>query len=269
MAAPPLASASSPVAAPTVPAPVRAAAPRAATVRDRGLARHESLRADRWTANGTVKVSGGVEVGTATVTGTVSVGGGISAGAFRMRGTFEVDGPVVVRDLLFARGNLHCESTVRAGDLTLEGTGRFAGTVTVERAGTVRGTLIAPSVSAGLLELTGSATVPGAVRAAGVSADFRHRSSLGAVTARRVRLYGRVPNLVDKVFFQFEPVRVDRIEADSVELAGVDVGFVRAKEIVLGRGAHVTALEGTVVRRHPSSSVGPESKSPPPYGLRR
>jgi len=62
---------------------------------------------------------------------------------------------------------------------------------------------------------------------------------------------------------------VDRIEAESVKLEGVKVAFVRAPQVILGRGCHVTEVDGTIVRRHPSSHVGPESRSLPPYGLRR
>lgn len=243
--------------------------PSLVTVADHGIVRHDSLRAERWTADGSVKVSGDVEVGSADVAGTVSVGGRLSARALRSRGTLEVEGPVEVRELLSTRGNAHLGSTVHAGQLALDGDARIGGAVTVDREGTVRGNVHAPSLTAGLLELDGSATIPGEVRALEVLARFRLRSELGEVRARRVRLFGRVSTLVDKVFFRFEPVTVERVEADSVELEAVEVAFVRAKEIVLGRDAHVTTLEGTVVRRHPSSSVGPESKSPPPYGLRR
>jgi cytoskeletal protein CcmA (bactofilin family) len=231
--------------------------------------RHDAVRTERWKANGTVKVSGGVDVTTADVTGTISVGGALTAGSFRARGTLDVDGTVEVRELLAARGNVHCSATVHALDLSLVGTVRIGGAVSVDRTFTLRGVLHAPSVTAGVLEVDGSVEVPGEVRALNLLADLRHRSTLGSVRARRVRLRGRAPNVVDKVFFHLDPVTVERIEADSVELESVDVAFVRAKEIVLGRHAHVTAVEGTIVRRHPSSSVGPESKSPPPYGLRR
>lgn len=141
--------------------------------------------------------------------------------------------------------------------------------MSVERTLTSRGVLEAPSVAAGVLSLEGSATVPGEIRAIQVEAELPQASVIGSVVARTVRLHGRVSNLLDKVFFREGRTRVERVEADRVELEGADVRFVRAKEIVLGRESHVTEVEGTIVRRHPSSSVGPEVKSPLPYGLRR
>ena len=268
MAAP--STASGPVRAAGAPDPTRTpGGPRGARVADHGITLHDAITAERWTANGTVKVAGAVDVGSADVAGTVSVAGGLTADAFRARGTLEVDGPVRVQELFLVRGDARCGGGLRSGDLTIDGTVRVEGPVTVDRTLSLDGTLHAPSVSAGVLEAVGAMVVPGEVRGATVIAELRRASALGSVVARHVRLRGHVPNVVDKVFFHLEPVTVGRVEADGVELTGVDVAFVRAKEIVLGRDAHVTALEGTVVRRHPSSSVGPRSRSPPPYGLRR
>lgn len=260
------ASASGPRPAPP-PTPNRRRRP--APVQDRGIAFHDAVRVDRWRADGTVKVSGDVEVGAGEVTGTLSVGGKVVAGELAARATIEVDGPVEVRGAFSVRGILRTGSTVHAGELTTVGVLRSAGAVTVDRTATLRGTVHAPTLSVGFLLLDGAAEVAGEVRGGGVRAEFRHRSSLGSVVAPRVRLRGHVPNLVDKVFFHFEPTTVGRVEADHAELEAVDVEFVRAKEVVLGRHAHVREVEGTVVRRHPTSSVGPESKSPPPYGIRR
>jgi cytoskeletal protein CcmA (bactofilin family) len=261
-------------AGPPVPAPPSAPAPDRAVARearrtDRGIVRHESVHAERWQAGGSVKVIREVDVGSARVTGSLVVGGGLSADEFRSRGTLEVQGALRVRGVFFARGSFHGAAEVRAGDLTLEGTARVDGAISVERAFTLKGTLDAPSVVAGLLEADGMLRVPGEIRGLSVRAGLRPRSALGRVTAREVRLSGHIPNLVDKAFFREERVTVERIEADTVVLAGVDVAFVRAKEVALGRDCHVTAIEGTIVRRHASSTVGPESKSPPPYGLRR
>ena len=258
------------VARPASPPPVAAPTlPRVPRVVDRGIAHHDALRAEVWTARGTVKVTGDVEVVTADVGDALAVGGSVSAAAFSCRGSLEVEGAVRVRDLLRLRGTVHAAGLVHAGDLRLDGSARVVGAVTVDRSATVRGGLLAASVTAELLDLDGSATVPGELRATTVLAEFRRRSAFGKVFGRTVRLRGHVPNLVDKAFFHLDPATVERIEADSVELTAVSVAFVRAKEIVLGRHAHVTAAEGTIVRRHPTSSVGPESKSPPPYGLRR
>ena len=238
-------------------------------VTDRGTGRREALRARRWSVEGTVKVSREVDVGDADVNGNVSIGGPLTAEQFRARGTLDVAGAVVVHGTLAVRGNTHFAATVQASDLQLDGCVRVRGAVTVERTLTSRGVLEAPSVSAGVVSLEGSATVPGELRALQVDAVLPQPSSLGSVQARTVRLHGRVTNLLDKVFFRDSRTLVDRVEADRVELEGVDVRFVRAKEIVLGRESHVTEVEGAIVRRHPSSSVGPEVKSPLPYGLRR
>ena len=143
-----------------------------------------------------------------------------------------------------------------------------------DRAFRVTGQLEAPSIEAGLFELTGSATVPGSVEAGvAVRAHFRGDSALGAVRAPRVEVSGPSPSLIPTllriVFGGSGTVRVDRIEADSAEVSAAEVGFIRARQVVLGAGAHVTTVEGTIVRRHPSSRVGPESRSPPPHGLSR
>jgi cytoskeletal protein CcmA (bactofilin family) len=252
------------------PSAARAATTSAAgTLTERGAVRHDSVRAARWSMTGTAKVTGAVEVGTVDVRGTVVVGATLSAERLRSRGTLEVEGAVDVRGPFSSRGTLRAAAPVHAVELDVEGTARFAGPLTVDRTCHVRGGLHAPALTAGVLTLEGSARIPGEVRAQNVEATFREASQLGHIRAGAVRLRGRVPNLVDKVFFHERTVVVERIDADSVELTGVEAGLVRAQRIVLGRACHVTAVDGTVVSRHPSSSIGPESKSPPPYGLRR
>ena len=255
--------------APKATSPPPSPPPREGIVTDRGTGRREALRARRWSVEGTVKVSREVDVGDADVKGNVSIGGPLTAEQFRAHGTLDVAGVVVVHGTLAVRGNTHFAATVQASDLELDGCVRVRGAVTVERTLTSRGTLEAPSVSAGVVSLEGSATVPGEMRALQVEAVLPQPSSLGNVQARTVRLRGRVTNLLDKVFFRDSRTQVDRVEAERGELEGVNVRFVRAKEIALGRESHVTEVEGTIVRRHPSSSVGPEVKSPLPYGLRR
>jgi len=256
---------------PPEPSPTAAPspAPPSGTIVDRGTVRHDSVRAARWSVTGTAKVTGPVDVGTADVRGTLAVGGRFSADQLRSRGNLEVEGPVEVRGSFSSRGTLRLAATVHAVDLDLAGVARIAGAVTVDRTATVRGILHAPALTVGVLRVEGAAHVPGAVRALSVDATFRETSELGRVEARSVRLRATRPNLVDKVFFHERTVVVERIDAETVDLAGVEVGLVRAQKIVLGRGCHVTAVEGTIVSRHPSSAVGPESKSPVPFGLRR
>jgi cytoskeletal protein CcmA (bactofilin family) len=264
---------STPLRAPPTEGSTGAARPATAlatgTLTERGAVRHDSVRAASWSMTGTAKVTGAVEVGAVDVRGTLVVGATLSAERLRSRGTLEVEGAVDVRGPISSRGILRAAAPVHAVDLDANGVARFAGVLTVDRTCHVRGGLHAPALTASVLMLEGSARIPGEIRAQSVDATFREASQLGHISARAVRLRGKVPNLVDKVFFHERTVVVERIDAESVELTGVEAGLVRAQRIVLGRGCHVTAVDGTVASRHPSSSIGPESKSPPPYGLRR
>ena len=264
------------VAPPTpVPAsPVVPPAPRTGAIRDSGTVRRDSIRASSWTSTGMAKVQGDVDVDTGSATGLVSVGGKLLAGSFRCRGTLEVVGPTEVQDTFSLDGTSHLQAVVHAGTLDARGSLRCPADIRVDRSLTITGMLEAPSVHVGLLELTGSADLPGDVEAVvSVRARFRGDSDLGTIRARSVVLEGPpsnlIPTLFRKVFGGSARVRVGRVEADTVTLAAVDVGFVHAKEVTLGAGAHVTEVEGTIVRRHPSSRVGPESRSAPPHGLTR
>lgn len=243
--------------------------PRDRLVRDRGSVRREEVRAGRWVAEGTVKVTRDVDAESAELQGLVSVGGRLTVGSVRARGTLEVEGAVELREHGRLQGDVRLAGPVHAAELELDGVGRLSGSLTVERTLTARGTLHAPSVTAGVVEVGGAVHIPGEVRALSATFHLTRSSDLGLVRARTVLVHARPPSLVDKVFFRDPTYRIDRIEADAVDLRGVDVGFVRGKSIVLGRDVHVTEAEGTIVRQHPSSLVGPESKSPPPYGLRR
>lgn len=256
-------SSSTPV---TVPPALASREPR---VVDRGIARHESLLAALWRVDGTVKVTRDVDASRAELRGTVSVGGRLAADTLTSRGVLEVGGALDVRSVGRIRGSVRASGPVEARELTVEGSARLESAFAVERTCSIRGSLSAPSVRAGILLLEGEARIPGEVEALRVDATFLRPSALGTVRSPIVRLRGHLPNLVDKVFFHIERSRVERVEADRAELEGIDVHFVRAEQIVLGRGCHVTEVEGTIVRRHPTSSVGPQSKSPPPYGLRR
>lgn len=238
-------------------------------VEDRGTVRRDALRVGRWSVSGTVKVAGDVEAEEMDVRGLVTVGGKLSTGTLRARGTLEVARSLEGRGLVQLHGTLRTGSTAHATDLTVRGTVRTVGALTVDRGASVDGSLDAPEVAVGSLNLKGVARIPGPLRALEVTVASTGTSQFGTVLARTVRLHGKPPSLVDKVFFRERVVSVDRIEADSVDLEGVQVAFVRAPTIVLGRGCHVTEVEGRVVRQHPSSHVGPESRTPPPYGLRR
>lgn len=250
-------------------APSAAPVDRVASVADREIARHDTVRAGRWTVSGTVKVTNDVEVEVADLRGTVSVGGTLRAGRLASRGSLEVERATQVRETVVLRGDARFASTVAATDAEVDGTLRTDGAVTVERTLSGQGTVHAPSVAVGTLRFEGAVRVPGKVEAKQVDLVLSGDSELGTVFAPEVRIRGKLPNLLDKVFFHEQHAHVVRIEAERVELEGVDVDFVRAREIGLGRGCHVREVEGSVVHRHPTSSVGPRSKSVPPYGLRR
>lgn len=269
VASPPPSAPSAPPAAPAKPAPPPPP-PRVGETRDQGTVRRDSVSAERWTARGTAKVTGNVDVGSADLDGSVAIGGKLSADTVRSRGTLEVEGAFDVKGALVTAGALRTAGVFHAGDADLRGTVLTIGAAAVDRTLTVRGSLSAPSLTVGAVTLEGEAEVPGNLEGLySVSGRFTDDSSLGTVKARSVVLRAKVPNLMDKVFFRRIHVTVRSVEADSVDLENVDAYFVRAPEIRLGRDAHITEYEGTIVERHPTARVGFESRSPPPYGLRR
>lgn len=260
--------------APSAPSVPAADLPKAGRLRDSGSVRRASVRAADWSTNGTAKVQGDVEVGTGTTIGLATIGGKLSADAFRASGTFEVVGPVEVRDTLRLDGTVHLQSVVHAGAVDFRGTLRSGGGLRVDRVLSATGSIEAPWAEVGLLDLTGTATIPGELRGlAAVRARFRGDSSIGSIRAKRVVLVGPptalIPKLMRTVFGGSGLVRVGRIEAESVEVSAVTVEFVRGNQVTLGPGSHVREVEGTIVRRHPSSRLGPESWSRPPHGLSR
>jgi cytoskeletal protein CcmA (bactofilin family) len=243
-------------------------------VRDAGAIRHDTVRAMRWTVSGTCKVTGDATAAEATVAGLLSIGGRLTVTRMTVRGTLEVLGGTDVRERADLDGTFHPRGPVHLASARVAGILRTDSDVRVDHDLAIDGALEAASLHVGVLELTGTATVPGEVVASGrIRAGFRGDSSLGPVQAREVSLKGPppglVPSLVRKVFGGNAHVEVERIEADRVELEAVNVGLVRSKEIVLGPGAQVTEIEGTIVRQHPTARVGPESRSRPPHGLSR
>jgi cytoskeletal protein CcmA (bactofilin family) len=260
-------------AAPVAPTPTGVAPPSPTPVedriRDRGSVRRSAIRARRWELRGIAKVVGPVEVGSARLDGTVAVGGPLAAVELTAVGTLEVRGPVSASGTLTVRGGFDAGAIVRARDATFVGPVRAAAEVVVDGTLRVRGSLRAPLVRCGRLEIRGTADLPGTVTATDVDLDLRADSTLGSIVCRRLRLRGPTPTLVDKALGQEALVVVNRVEAETATISGARVGFVRATEVVLGPAAHVGAVEGRVVRAHPTSRVGPESWSRPPEGLRR
>jgi cytoskeletal protein CcmA (bactofilin family) len=266
-AAPPAPSSASSAAPPKAAAPP--APPRVGTLSEDGAVRHDAVHAVAWSFHGTAKVIGDADAGTLTARGDLSVGGALIADRLESRGTLETVGPIRVAGPASGRGEIRSGNLVRAVDLDVRGILRAGGAVTVDRTLRVDGTLFAPSVETGELRLDGTAEVPGTVAALAIDLRLRGQSSFGTLRAKRVRVVGKIRTPVDEALFRRYDVKVERIEADEAEIEEADVAFVHAAKVVLGRGAHVTTVEGTVTKRHASARVGPESKSTPPYGLRR
>ncbi len=257
-------------ATPTTPPVAPPAPPRGPPLTDRGTVRRDAVRARRWQVLGIAKVDASVDVGEARFQGVVVVGGPLRADRLRSRGRLASRGPVTVAGSLESHGSLEADAAVHAGEADLEGRAQVGGALTADAALCVRGGLVAPSVRCDRFELRGSAQVPGPVAATIVDARLTGPTALATVQAGEVRLRGPAPNPVAWALGKPEPtVRVERIEAERVYVSAAHVRFVRAAELVLGPGARVTALEGTVTKAHPTSRLGPESWSRPPEGLRR
>lgn len=256
---------------PTPPAssPVPPARPRVGELHDSGTVRREHVDADRWFATGLVKVTGDTTIGQGKLDGTVTLAGKLTASSLHYRGTLDITGAVEAQAGFSGSGSLRAEAAFHAGTAELKGTAHVSGPLSVDRALTVRGSLSAPSATVGELDLDGEAHIPGVLSGLRVTAFLKDDSSFGTVRARSVTLRGKTPNLVEKVLLRRISVKLERVEADVAELEAVDVHFVRAPQITLGRDAHVTEYEGTIVKRHSTARVGFESKSTPPYGLRR
>jgi cytoskeletal protein CcmA (bactofilin family) len=243
--------------------------PRDGRLSDRGVVRRDRVHAATWELVGVAKVLGEVDVGSVTIRGSLVVSGPLTADSCSAEGTLEVTGPVEARSSLATDGAFRAGSAVHALEADLRGDSRAAGEVRVDRRLTARGSFAAGSVRAGQLSIRGEAQVPGKVAAERIDAVLLENSAFGTIEARSVRMEARASGPIGSVMGRRAVVSVDRIEADTVELESIEVGFVRAKSLALGRGCHVGAVEGQVVRSHRSSRVGPESRSPPPPGLSR
>ena len=243
--------------------------PRGGPVSDRGTVVHDEVRSIRWKLRGIAKVVHDVDVGAGDLRGTVVVGGPLLADELRLDGSLEVRGPVAVARRLRAQGSVDAGGNLRAAEAIVVGKLRVLGELELDGASRLRGTVRAGEIRAGPLELRGDVRVPGPIAAARFDATLSAGSRLGELRATELRLRGPAPNLVRRVLGPEAPVTVTRVEAETAALAGVRVGFVKAREIVLGPDAHVATVEGTVVRQHPTARLGPESWTPPPEGLRR
>ncbi len=234
-----------------------------------GVVRRDSVHAMRWTTRGVVKVLGDADVGEARLTGPTAVGGALTADTLRADGGLDCAAAIDVVGTLRSSGGLRARGPLHAGDLEVRGLLHVQGDVRVDRGATVRGQLNASSVQATAVVLDGTAEVGGRIGAHRVDLTFRDASEVGSIVGSSVRLGVRPPNPLELVLGRSLAVKVLHVEADTVTVEGVDVRFIRSPAITLGRNAHVTEYEGTILQRHPSARVGPESRSPPPHGLSR
>ncbi len=236
---------------------------------ERGTTLHETVRSASWSARGVTKVVGSVDIGRGELEGFVVVGGALSADHLSVRGTLEVLGTLTVREELSVHGTLHVGAAVHAGEAAVSGSVRADGPVTIERRLVGRGGLSAPAVTALEIHLGGTVRVPGELRAGTIDIELADGSELGVVVGRTVRLVGPEGGMVDRLLGRFRRARITRVEAEAAELDRVEARTVVGREVLLGRETHVVLLDAATLRAHPTSRVGPESRSPPPRGLRR
>jgi cytoskeletal protein CcmA (bactofilin family) len=258
--APPTPKASPP--APAPPSPL----PRVEEVRHTGSARESSVRAARWVTQGSVKVLGDVDVEEGRLDGQTSVGGRCVAQRLDAHGSLEVLGDLVVADSLRTRGSLHVGGSLQAGELDHDGLLVVEGAARMTFGWKSRGEArVGGDVNAADLEFDGRLTVGGILTARRVEGRLTGESAVREIHAEEVvirRPGGLFPTPRGSL-------ALDRIEAKTAELEGVECEYVVAEELRLGPHSHVTAVEGRVVQRHQSSRVGPESRSAPPHGLTR
>jgi len=253
----------------TGPVPPAAPAPRTPLVSDRGAARHDVLRAEVWSSQGTTKVLHDAEIGRAALVGTSTIGGSLRATQIGARGLLEVVGAFEVQETGTVRGELRAGSSVHAGELRVQGILRATGPVRADRHIEVSGTLEGPSVTAAEAVLEGGILVPDLIRADRVQLRPADRSRIGRIEGQEVRIRAKVAGPVEALLGAPLEVVIGRVDGARVELEGVQVGLVHADEVVLGRHARVRTVEGTVRSAHRTSHVGPESRSRPPPGLSR
>lgn len=267
-----------PAAAPTA-APPTVPAPPLETIRDSGAVQHDAVRALRWTSRGAAKVLGNVDVGSMEGSGLVSVGGTWNAQSTSISGSVEVGGAAKVAGALQLSGSSRFGGPLEIGSLEARGALAAAGDLSsgglVHAVGELE---LASGLSAERFVGEGAVTIHAGITAGSVDLILHHDSRAEFVRARVVRI-ARPPSLLSFPLpfglrlagitlptATFTTLRIDATEAD---LEGVSAEYVRADRIRLGRDCHIARLDGTIVARHPTAHVGPESRSPAPYGLRR
>ncbi|MGI0131580.1 MAG: hypothetical protein ACREDK_00550 [Thermoplasmata archaeon] len=234
-------------------------------VRDLGASRHDAITAQRWVAQGTSKVLGEVDVEEATLHGGIAIRGTLTADRVHLDGYLEVEGPTRVAHQLALAGDARFTSDVRAGEMRGEGSIEVGGPLVV--AGTLAWTGhldVRGDVRAAALRFDGRLTVQGNLYADTVEGTLRGASRVQNILAPSIAIDRHAP-----LFGAKGCLDALRIEGREVRLAGVVAQYLRADRASLGPDCHIARLDGTIVRRHASARVGPESTSPRPYGLRR
>jgi cytoskeletal protein CcmA (bactofilin family) len=247
---------------PTLVAPVLV---RTGEVGDPGIVRRAAVQAARWTVRGTTKVTGSVDVDTATIDGTASIGAKLSAAELRVHGTLEVGGDATVSHVLRLDGSAHLGGTLHAGDLDVKGAARIGGALDVDRAVLWRGSLeVGGTLKASRLAGEGKLDVGDAVTAKEVDLILDASSRVRSITAETVRVRVKHRPLKDPPYLD-----VERIDADIVDLEGVHLEYLRASQISAGADCRIARFDGKVVRQHATARLGPSSISDRPHGLWR
>ncbi len=246
------------------------------SVRSTGAARWSSVRAVQWTARGTTKVTGAVEVAVADLRGVVTVGGPLALRKGEVVGSLRVDRDVRVYGSLAVRGSLSVGGAVAGVELRVAGSADVKGPTELSGLCDVRGGFRTEgNVRADVFAFEGRVSIRGRLAARSVVGAIGDRSTVTEIVAPQVELRAaraRLPLPFPIPFLPPPPWRdleVERIEATEARLSDVRVQFLRAERIWLGPNSHVQSYEGTIVERHKTAHVGPESETPPPYGLTR
>jgi cytoskeletal protein CcmA (bactofilin family) len=237
-----------PSAAPPAPAPLEG------EMWDTGAGRHETLRVRDWRVRGAAKVVGDAEVGFAVLAGSVTVGGSFRAADVTSRGQLTVNGTTRIEGPLRLDGYSEFSSEVRAQEMTSTGYLGVSADVIVPGRVTLRGRAeILGGLTAGTVSLGGTLVAGGPVTVDRLEGELTGESKTGPIRA----------NTVEFRAARFPPWKAPgtlttlRIEATEVRLEGVTVEFLKADRIELGPHCRVARVEGRVVQRHRSASVGP------------
>ncbi len=249
---------------PPTPSAPPAAPARSGEIHDAGAVRRDSVRALRWTSTGASKILGDVEVDDANLAGLISIRGNVTGGSVAASGTLDIGGFVRLTGTFRTSGTTKITQELRAADLDLAGATSVGGAIAATGRARWKGTLeTTAGVTADRVEFEGRAAVDGAVVAKTVDGRLRDDSRIGSIAADTVRLV-RPTRL-----FGSGHLEVLTIEAREAELEGVHAQYVKAEKVILGPGCQVAQVDGTITRQHATSHVGPESKTPRPYGLMR